>query len=88
MLVAATRKTGSSGRGLYTTLLTIGNLNSYLANIDQQAEEMFSRLVKELATREDITEKLRLENQMKWVQRINNIQNRIMEIINNDLILA
>ena len=72
----------------YTTHLTSGNLNSYLANIDQQAEEMFSRLVKELATREGITEKLKLENQMEWVQRINNIRNRVMEIVNNDLILA
>lgn len=75
-------------RATYTTLLTNGNLNGYLADIDQQAEEMFSRLVKEIATREGITEKLKLENQMEWVQRINNIQNRVMEIVNNDLILT
>lgn len=75
-------------KATYTTLLTNGNLNSYLADIDQQAEEMFSRLVKEIAIREGITENLKLENQMEWVQRINNIRNRVMEIVNNDLILA
>jgi len=75
-------------KATYTTLFTNGNLNSYLADIDQQAEEMFSRLVKEIAIREGITENLKLENQMEWVQRINNIRNRVMEIVNNDLILA
>ena len=75
-------------KATYTTLLTNGNLNSYLADIDQQAEEMFSRLVKEIAIMEGITENLKLEHQMEWVQRINNIRNRVMEIVNNDLILA
>lgn len=75
-------------KATYTTLLTNGNLNSYLADIDQQAEEMFSRLVKEIAIMEGITENLKLENQMEWVQRINNIQNRVMEIVNIDLVLA
>lgn len=75
-------------KATYTTLLTSGKLNSYLADIDQQAEEMFSRLVKEIAIREGITENLKLENQIEWVQRINNIRNRVMEIVNNDLILA
>lgn len=75
-------------RATYTNLLTSGKLNSYLADIDEQAEEMFSRLVKEIAIREGITENLKLENQMEWVQRINNIRNRVMEIVNNDLILA
>lgn len=49
---------------------------------------MFARLVKEIAIREGITENLKLENQMEWAQRINNIRNRVMEIVNNDLILA
>lgn len=73
-------------KATYTTLLTSGKLNSYLADIDQQAEEMFSRLVKEIATREGITEKLKADNQMKWVARMNNIRNRATEIINTDLI--
>lgn len=75
-------------RATYTTLLTSGKLNSYLADIDQQAEEMFARLVKEISIREGITENLKLENQMEWVQRINNIRNMVMKIVSNDLILA
>lgn len=73
-------------KATYTTLLTNGTLNSYLADIDEQAEAMFSRLVKEIATREGITEKFKADNQMKWVARMNNIRNRVTEIINTDLI--
>ena len=75
-------------RVFYTNLLTACKLNSYLADIDEQAEEMFSRLVKQLAEKENITEKLKAENQMEWVGKMNNIRNRAMEIINSDLICA
>ncbi len=73
-------------RVLYTNLLTSGKLNSYLADIDKQAEEMFSRLVKQMAEREGVTEQLKAENQMAWVQKINNIRNRVTEAVNVDLI--
>lgn len=73
-------------KAIYTTLLTSGNLNSYLADIDQQAEKMFSRLVKQMADREGITEQLKEENQLGWVQRMNSIRSRVTEIVNTDLI--
>ncbi len=75
-------------RAIYTTLLTSGKLNSYLANIDEQAETMFSRLVKELAEKENVTEKLKAENQILWVQKMNNIRNRATEIINEEVIYS
>lgn len=75
-------------RGFYTNLLTFCKLNSYLADIDKQAEEMFSRLVKQLVEKENITEKLKAENQMIWVQRMNNIHSIAMEMVNADLIYA
>ena len=70
----------------YYNFLTSGKLNSYLADIEQQAEDMFFRLVKELAEKENVTEKLKAENQMLWVRKMNNIRNRITEIINAELI--
>ena len=73
---------------LYTNLLTSGKLNSYLADIDEQAEDMFSRLVKQIAEREGVTEQLKADNQMDWVARINNIRNRVTEIISSELIYA
>ncbi len=73
-------------RATYTTLLTSGKLNGYLADIDGQAEKMFSRLIEQTAEREGITEQLKSDNQLEWVRRINNIRNRIIEIINDDLI--
>ena len=73
-------------RVLYANLLTSGKLNSYLADIDKQAEEMFSRLVEQLAEKENVTEKLKAENQMLWVHKINNVRNRAAEIVNNKLI--
>lgn len=73
-------------RVLYTNLLTSGKLNGYLADIDKQAEEMFSRLVKQMAEREGVTEQLKADNQMAWVGRMNNICSRAIEIVNNDLI--
>ena len=71
--------------GLYKLAIS-GKLNSYLVNIDEQAEEMFSRLVKQLAEKENVTEKLKAENQMIWVQKMNNIRNRAIEVVNNELI--
>ena len=75
-------------RATYTTLLTSGKLNSYLADIDRQAEELFSRLVKQIAEAEGVTEQLKADNQMEWVRRMNNIRHRAMEMVNNDLIYA
>ena len=69
-------------RATYTPLLTSGKLNSYLADIDRQAEEMFSRLVKQMAEAEGVTEQLKADNQMEWVGRMNNIQNRAREVVN------
>ena len=71
---------------LYTNLLTSGKLNSYLADIDKQAEDMFLRLVKQMAEREGVSEQLKAENQMEWVCRKNNIRSRAMEIVNDELI--
>lgn len=71
---------------LYLNLLTSGKLNSYLAEIDQQAEDMFFRLVKQMAEREGLSETLKAENQMEWVQRINSIRNRAIEIVNTGII--
>ena len=70
----------------YINLLTSGKLNSYLADIDEQAVDMFSRLVKHMAEREGVTEKLKAENQMEWVRLMNNIRNRATEIVTANLI--
>lgn len=75
-------------RVLYYNLLTSGKLNSHLAEINQQAEDMFLRLVDQLAEQEGVTEKHKVQNQMLWVQRMNNIRNRAMEIVNTELIYA
>lgn len=72
---------------LYYNLLTSRKLDSYLADIDKQAEEMYFRLVKQMAEREGVTEQLKAENQMEWVRRMNNIRNIAAEIINHELIL-
>ena len=73
---------------LDTNLPTSGKLNSYLADIDKQSDEMFSRLVKELSEKEGVTEELKAADQMLWVQKINNIRNRATEIVNAELIYA
>ena len=73
-------------RATYATLFTNGKLNSYLADIDRQAEEMFLRLVKQMAEREGVTEKLKADNQMEWVARMNNIRRRATEVVNKDII--
>ena len=71
---------------LYYNLLTSGKLNTHLAEIDRQTEELFLRLVKQMAEREGVTERLKTDNQMEWVRRMNKIRNRATEIVNNDLI--
>ena len=71
---------------LYTNLLTSCKLTAYLADIDEQAEEMFFRLVEQLAEKEGVTEQLKADNQMLWVKRMNNIRNRATEIANAELI--
>ena len=75
-------------KGLYSELLISGKLNDYLADINEQAEEMFSRLVKQLAEKEGVTEALKAENLMLWVQKMNSIRSTAMEIVSNDLIYA
>ena len=75
-----------NNRVLYANLMTSGKLVAYLDDIEQQASAMFLRLVKELAEEEGVTEKLKAENQMLWVQKINNIRNRATEIVNAELI--
>ena len=69
-------------------LLMSGKLIDYLADLNEQAEDMFFRLVKELAEKEGITETLKAENQMLWVQRMNAVRDTATEIVNNDLIYA
>ena len=71
---------------VYAEMLTSGKLNDYLADLSEQAENMFFRLVKELAEEEGITEKLKADNQMLWVQRMNGIRDTATEIINHELI--
>ncbi len=71
---------------LYYNLLTSGKLNSYLVDIEQQAQDLFLRLVKELAEKENVTEELKATDQMLWVQKMNNIRNRATEIVNAELI--
>ena len=71
---------------LYSELLISGKLNDYLADLNEQAEAMFSRLVKQLSEKEVVTEALKAENQMLWVQRMNNIRSAAMESVANDLI--
>lgn len=71
---------------LYLNLLTSGKLNGYLADLDKQAENMFSRIVKQMAASEGATEQLKADNQMEWVGRMNSIRNRSIEIVDNDII--
>lgn len=73
-------------RAVYTTLLTNGKLNCYLADIDEQATEMMFRLVEQMANKEGVTEQLKAENSMLWVGRMNEIQSRAREIVNMEII--
>ena len=75
-------------KALYTGLFLDGKLNGYLADLNEQAEDMFFRLVKELAEKDGITEKLKAENQMLWVRRMNAVRETAMEIVNINLIYA
>ena len=71
---------------LYYNLLTSGKLHSHLADTEEETQELFSRLVKEYAEKEGVTEQLKATDQMKWVQKMNNIRNRATEIVNTELI--
>ena len=71
---------------IYTNLLTSCKLTAYLADIDKQAEDMFFRLVDQIAEKEGVTEQLKADNQMLWVRKMNNIRNRVQEIVNTELI--
>ena len=73
-------------REVYTTLLVNGKLNSYLADIDEQATTMMFRLIEQMADKEGITEQLKAADQMAWVGAMNNIRNRATEIVNAELI--
>ena len=73
---------------LYTNLLSKGELTAYLADINEQAENMFDRLVKQLAEREGVTEQLKANNQMLWIKKMNSIRNRAEEIVNHELIYS
>ena len=70
----------------YTNLLTSCKLTAYLADINKQAEDMFFRLVKQLAEKEGVNEQLKADNHMLWIARMNNIRNRATEIVNAELI--
>ena len=70
----------------YYNLLTSGKLNSYLVDIEKQAQQLFLRLVNGLAEKENVTEELKATDMMLWVQRMNNIRNRATEIVNADII--
>ena len=72
----------------YTNLLTSGRLHSYLADIDEQAKDMFFRLVNEYADRQSVTEQLKADKPLEWVQKMNNIRNAVEEVINTELIYA
>ena len=73
---------------LYTNLLTKGKLTAYLADINEQAENKFNRLVRQFAEREGVTEQLKADNQMLWVKKMNSIRNRAEEIVNHELIYS
>lgn len=75
-------------KALYTSLLTSGKLSSYLADIDRQAEEMFSRLVNQMAKAEGITEALKAADQMAWVRRTNSVRNRALEIVAKEILFT
>lgn len=72
---------------IYMNLLTSGKLNNYLVDIENQAENLFLQLVKQLAKSENITEELKANDQMEWVAQMNNVYNRAREIVNSKLIL-
>ncbi len=70
----------------YTAMLLAGTLDNHVAEIDRQAEEMLDRLIKQMAEQEGITEQLKARNPMEWVRQMNSVRNRVVEIVNTDLI--
>ena len=72
----------------YTAMMLAGTLDDHVAEIDQQAEDMLDRLIKQMTKQEGITEQLKARDQMEWVRRMNNIRNLAVEVVNNDLIYA
>ena len=75
-------------KALYTSLLTSGKLQSYLANVEEQAQELFDWLMKQRAEREGITETLKADNQMEWVQRMNALRSAVIETVNAEVIFV
>lgn len=75
-------------KALYTSLLTTGKLQSYLANVEEQAQELFDWLMKQRAEREGITETLKADNQMEWVGRINALRSAVIETVNSEVIFV
>lgn len=75
-------------KAVYASLLTSGKLNSFLADVDRQAEAMFERLVQQIAAAERITERMKAADQSEWVRRMNSVRNRAMEIVNTELIFT
>ena len=73
---------------LYYNLLTSGKLHSHLADVEEEAQTLFLRLVKEYAEREGVTEQLKAEDQMEWVRRMNNIRERVNEVVNAEMIFT
>ena len=75
-------------KALYYNLLTSGKLHSHLADIEEQAQQLFLRLVKELAEKEGVTEQLKSADPMAWVQKMNNIRSRVTEVVNAEVIFV
>ena len=75
-------------KALYTSLLTSGKLQSYLADVEEQAQELFDRLMKQRAEREGITETLKADNQMEWVRRMNALRSAVIETVNAEVIFV
>lgn len=73
---------------LYYNLLTSGKLHSLLADTEEQAQQLFLQLVKELAKKENVTEELKAIDQMKWVRRMNNIRSRVIEVVNTEIVFV
>ena len=73
---------------LYYNLLTSGKLHSHLADVEEEAQSLFSRLVKEFAEKEGVTEQLKATDPMAWVQRMNNIRERVTEMVNADVVFV
>lgn len=73
---------------LYCNLLTSGKIHSHLTDVEQEAQTLFLRLVKEYAEQEGLTEQMKAENQMEWVQRMNNIRERVNKVVNTEMIFT